>query len=57
MTKEKKAGSFKLTFLACVFGIAGQAVVSNLTAVLFVPFMRLYGFEIWQLGVIVGVNF
>lgn len=57
MTKEKKAGSFKLTFLACVFGIAGQAVVSNLAAVLFVPFMRLYGFEIWQLGVIVGVNF
>lgn len=57
MTKEKKARSFKLTFLACVFGIAGQAVVSNLTAVLFVPFMRLYGFEIWQLGMLVGVNF
>ena len=57
MTKENKSGSYKLTFLACVFGIAGQAVVSNLTAVLFVPFMQIYGFEVWQLGVLVGVNF
>lgn len=57
MTKEKNARSFRLTFLACVFGIAGQAVVSNITAVLFVPFMHIYGFGIWQLGVLVGVNF
>lgn len=57
MTKEKNARSFRLTFLACVFGIAGQAGVSNITAVLFVPFMHIYGFGIWQLGVLVGVNF
>lgn len=57
MTKKIKAKSYKTTFIACVFGIAGQAVVSNITAVLFVPFMHLYGFEVWRLGVIVGVNF
>lgn len=48
---------YKSTFVACFVSIANQAIISNLTAILFVPFMKLYGFEIWQLGVLIGINF
>lgn len=51
------SNNYKLTFLGCFFGLAGQAVITNLTAILFVPFMQLYGLELWQLGVLIGVNF
>ena len=42
----------KRTFRACVAGIANQAVVVNVTALLFAPFMRLYGFTYVQLGLL-----
>lgn len=53
MTKK----NYTKTVTACVFGISNQAVITNITAVLFVHFMRLYEFELWQLGVLVGINF
>ena len=53
----KKQRSYKLTFAACIAGIANQAVVASVIALLFTSFMELYGFEVWQLGVFVGVNF
>ncbi len=49
--------NYKATYAACFIGIANQAVVANLTALLFVPFMLLYGFEEWQLGVLIAVNY
>lgn len=52
-----RAPSYKSTFVACILGIANQAVIANITALLFVSFMDLYGFEVWQLGVLVGINF
>lgn len=52
-SKEK----YGKTYAACFLGIANQAVVTNITAVLFVPFMLLYGFKFWQLGVLAGINF
>ncbi len=53
----KTPRSYKLTFAACIAGIANQAVVASIIALLFTSFMKLYGFEVWQLGVFVGVNF
>lgn len=45
------------TFRACVAGIANQAVVVNATALLFAPFMRLYGFTYVQLGLLTAAGF
>ena len=49
--------TFKRTTIACFFGIFGQAIITNIAAILFVPMMTLYGFDYGQLGVIVAVNF
>lgn len=57
LAERRQNGSYRTTFLACVMGIFNQAVITNITAILFVSFMSLYGFELWQLGVMVGVNF
>lgn len=48
---------YKSTYIGCFIGIVTQAVVATLTPVLFVAFMSLYGFGVWQLGVMVGVNY
>lgn len=53
----EKTHSFKLTRLSCYVGIFLQAVVCNITAVLFVPMMGIYGFTYVQLGILVAVNF
>lgn len=45
------------TLAACLAGVANQAVITNVTALLFVPFSRLYGFSLAQLGVLTAVNF
>ena len=47
----------KRTFRACVAGITNQAVVVNATALLFAPFMRLYGFTYVQLGLLTAAGF
>lgn len=57
MTKSAGAQSFKLTKKSCYVGIFVQAIVCNLTAVLFIPLMDIYGFSYIQLGILVGVNF
>lgn len=49
--------TYRRTTLGCFVGIFTQAVISNLTAILFVPMMGLYGFEYRQLGILVAVNF
>lgn len=54
---NKTAGDFKLTTISCFTGIFVQAIITNLTAILFVPMMTLYGFSYIHLGILVGVNF
>ncbi|NLM77323.1 MAG: MFS transporter [Ruminococcaceae bacterium] len=49
--------SYRRTTIACFTGIFVQAIVTNLTAILFVPLMGLYGLQYGQLGILVGVNF
>ena len=48
---------YKLTTFSCFVGIFIQAIITNITAILFVPLMRLYGFTYADLGILVGVNF
>lgn len=50
-------GKFSRTAKACYAGIINQAVITNVTALLFVPFMSLYGFSFLRLGLLTAVNF
>ena len=47
----------KRALRACCAGIVNQAVVANVTAILFVPLMRLYGFTYLQLGLLTAIGF
>ena len=49
--------TYRRTTIACFTGIFVQAIVTNLTAILFVPLMGLYNLQYGQLGILVGVNF
>jgi len=51
------AKSYRLTTLACFVGIFCQAISSNITAILFIPLMTLYGLSYVHLGLLVGINF
>jgi len=41
----------------CFVGIFSQAIIVNLTAILFVPMMTIYGFDYRHLGILAAVNF
>ena len=49
--------SYRLTTLSCFVGIFSQAICSNITAILFIPLMTLYGLSYVHLGLLVGINF
>lgn len=49
--------TYRLTTFSCFMGIFVQAVITNLTPILFIPMMGLYGFSLVHLGVLAGVNF
>jgi fucose permease len=49
--------SFRRTTAACFIGIFTQAIITNITAILFVPMMTLYGFTYYQFGILVAINF
>lgn len=54
---EHKLSRYKLTTISCFVGIFTQAIIVNLTAILFIPLMSLYGFSYIHLGILVGINF
>jgi MFS family permease len=49
--------SYRLTTLSCFVGIFCQAISSNITAILFIPLMSMYGLSYVHLGLLVGINF
>ncbi|MBE6886566.1 MAG: MFS transporter [Ruminococcaceae bacterium] len=53
----KKQATFRRTTVACFCGIGIQALISNLTPVLFLPLMQLYDLSYIHLGILVAVNF
>jgi fucose permease len=52
-----QANAYKLTTLSCFTGIFVQAIITNLTAILFIPLMRIYDLSYIHLGTLVAVNF
>ena len=53
----KTAQHFRRTTISCFMGIFIQAIIINLTAILFIPLMNLYGLTYIHLGILAGVNF
>ncbi|MGL4737392.1 MAG: MFS transporter [Cellulosilyticaceae bacterium] len=49
--------NYRLTTVSCFVGIFVQAIITNLTAILFIPLMELYGLNYIHLGILVAVNF
>ena len=49
--------SYRLTIRACYLGFVVQALVVNLTPILFIPLREMYGFSYQQLGLLVLINF
>ena len=45
------------TARVCHAGVVNQAIITNVTALLFVPFLRLYGFTYFQLGMLTAAGF
>jgi MFS family permease len=54
---QHTAKSYRLTTLSCFVGIFCQAIASNITAILFIPLMTLYGLSYVHLGLLVAINF
>lgn len=52
-----KKDKYRLTKSSCYLGIFVQAIVCNITAILFIPMMDLYGFSYVDLGILVAINF
>lgn len=57
MVSAPEHKSYKLTIYACYLGFFAQAIVINLTPILFIPLRRLYGLSYEQLGLLVFINF
>ncbi|MGL4739441.1 MAG: MFS transporter [Sarcina sp.] len=49
--------NYKLTTYSCFVGIFIQAIITNVTAILFVPMMSLYNLSYKHLGILIGINF
>lgn len=54
---EMNKGKFSRTARACYAGIVNQAIITNVTALLFVSFIELYNFSYIKLGMLTAVNF
>jgi MFS family permease len=54
---QMTAKSYQLTTISCFMGIFCQAISSNITAILFIPLMTMYGLSYVHLGLLVGINF
>ncbi len=49
--------SYKSTIMACYIGVFSQAIIINLTPILFIPLREQFGFTFAQLGALVLINF
>ncbi|NMA46938.1 MAG: MFS transporter [Lentisphaerae bacterium] len=49
--------NYRLTIHACYLGFVVQALVINLTPILFIPLREMYGLSYQQLGLLVLINF
>lgn len=49
--------NYKLTKHSCMLGIIVQAIISNISAILFLPMMKMYNLNYSYLGILVLINF
>lgn len=54
---EKMNKNYNRLLVASCTANASQAIYANMTALLLVPFMSLYGLTLGQMGILVGINF
>ncbi|MDF2627067.1 MAG: fucose permease [Symbiobacteriaceae bacterium] len=57
MHTQPNSISYKPTILACYIGNFVQAILINLTPILFIPLREQYGFSYEQLGLLILINF
>lgn len=48
---------YNRTIISCFLGIFVEAIVTNITAILFIPMMNMYNLSYIHLGMLVGINF
>ena len=56
-SNEKMNRIYNRILIASCTANASQAIFANMTALLMVPFMSLYGLTLGQMGILVGINF
>lgn len=56
-SNNKMENNYNKILIASCTANASQAIYANMTALLIVPFMSLYGLTLGQMGVLVGINF
>ncbi|MEX2682664.1 MAG: sugar MFS transporter [Candidatus Sigynarchaeota archaeon] len=56
-TSSPKRVSYKSTAIACYVGIFCQAIVINLTPILFIPLREQFGLAFSELGLLIFINF
>ncbi len=56
-SNEKMNRNYNRILIASCTANASQAIFANMTALLMVPFMSLYGLTLGQMGILVGINF
>ena len=54
---SQTAKTYRLTTYSCFAGIFVQAIAGNITAILFMPLMKLYNLSYIHLGILVAINF
>lgn len=56
-SNKKMNNNYNRLLIASCTANASQAIYANMTALLMVPFMSLYGLTLGQMGILVGINF
>ena len=49
--------AYRVTMNACFMGYVTQAIVNNFAPLLFVTFKTSYGIDIWQITLLITINF
>jgi fucose permease len=57
MCKNKEALKYRPITISCFVGIFVQAIICNLTPLLFITLMNIYGLSYAHLGLLMGINF
>ncbi len=57
MSGVHNAPNYRITNICCFVAIFVQAIITNVTAIIFIPLMELYNLTYAHLGILVAINF